>query len=292
MAKMTLHATASRLSMKSLDPLVKDTYLTVPPRSEGEFFQILDDTDVLGAARQVVDGQPFDFDFPAIANKKWGIHTRYPGFDGTEYEYIELSDAWIRTIYAMLEWGASHLLPRGDIVDYVERNDGTYAVVSPVASMWWVWTELIVKGKSHTEGAPVEYGRRDPITGRNPNAENFLWLARPFTKALKRRTEMRGSKWGYEVLNTLQPPPSLESIIARPWLWEWAVTIKREMVDGRYIVDDYPTIAEAFKRLNYPRTGTPVLSLGKGETVWIDKSACSPILEPGSRWSPYYPEKT
>lgn len=278
-------------------PLVKDENLIVPPRSQGEFFQILSDQDVLGASRQIVDGAVEKrFDFPAVVNKAWGLHKRYPGFYGREYNYEELPDDWCQVYYEMLEWASSYKLPKGEIVDYEIHNDGgKYAIVEPnPGSMTWVWTDIIVDGKSHTDAVNVEHGARDPITGRNPNAdENFHWLTSPCILALCKRIEDRGSVWGFETLDITQTAKPLEYILERPWLYYWANAASRTMVDGRYVVSDYPQIDKALKALDpaSPRTGTPMLNIGKGGIMWIDKKACTPILEPGTRWSAYVPAK-
>lgn len=271
-------------------PLVKDVNLRVPAAEYGEFFQILDDNAILGGARDVGAVE----DIPAIVNKEWGLVTRYPGFDGVEYQYVVLSDEWLWTMYRALEWGSSYMLSKGKIIKYEDKfdNGGKFPIVDRIDSMLWVWTETIMKGKSHTDSDNAEYGARDPITKRNMTARNLAYLLRPMTGKLCRRLETRGAYWGYEVLNVLQPPPSFYSIVERPWLWEWGVTItKKQLPNGRYITDDFPQIAEAFKRMGLPRTGTPYLSMGKGNVVWILKSSCTPILEPGSRWSSYYPPK-
>lgn len=296
--KLTLHTTTGDIELeeKHIPPpniVVRDVNLKVPGSEHGQFVQILDDTAVLGAPRQIVNNMVEKFDFPAVVNKKWGLRTRYPGYFGTEYDYVTLPTDFCFLKYELTRYASSYRLPRGNISGYYKTNDeGLHVMIDSVASSWWVWTELIVDGKSHTDGPNVEqWGRCDPVTGRNMGAQNFAWLMRPFTGALIRIVEDRGNKWGYEVLDVTKSAPSLDYVLDRPWLYCWGVTQTRTKIGQRYATDDYPQIAQAFRAIGLPRTGTPILNMGKGNVSWIDKSACSPILEPGSSWSPYFPEK-
>lgn len=296
--KATLHTTNGDIELEENEKtpvveLVKDVNLKVPTAEHGQFVQILDDTAVLGAPRQIVDGMVEKFDFPAVVNRDWGLRTRYPGYDGRVYDYVTLPTDFVFLLYELTRWASSYRLPRGNIVGYYEIHSGKHVMIDSVASAWWVWTELIVDGKSHTDGPNVEqWGRCDPVTGRNMGKENFAWLMRPFTGAVMRVVEDRGVQWGLEVLDITKPAPSLDYVLERPWLYCWGVTSTRTKIGSRYVTDDYPQVAQAFKAIGLPRTGTPILNMGKGNVIWINKSACSPVLEPGSNWSPYYPPKT
>lgn len=274
------------------DGLVKDLPKKVPSSNVGKFVQLKDDTAVLGASRQIVNGMVEKFDFPAVVNKQFGLKTRYPGYNGTEYDYVTLPTDYINLFYELIKWASSYKLEQGKIVGYkIHKDGGKHAIVQPKASNWWVWSEIIVDGKSHTDGPNVEqWQRADPITGRNLGNPNFAWLMRPCVNALCKIVEDRGLDWGLETLDITKPAPSLEYVLERPWLYYWANASTRTKINGRYTTDDFPMISEAFKELGLPRTGTPHLFMSKGGIAWIKKSSCIE-KEPGSEWSPYYPAK-
>lgn len=287
--------------------MLHDQNLTVPDDGR-QYVQVLWDYDIYGMSRQEANGVKGNFDFPQLANAEYGIKRVYPGFYGTPYEDVSMSDDYYHLMYKLLKWAANDRLEEGRIKYWFEKvsnrptgrishtepvrqkgDGGWFAHVEPLASAQWAWNEQVMDGKSNTDAVNREYGAGDPVTGWNKKTAkvNFSWRHGFYAGSLHAIGQNFGSYWGVPCIDTTQPAPTFEHVIENG-LYHWMNAVSRDRLpDGRNIVSDFPCVAEPLKALGLPKIGTPALTLGRGPMIWIKKSSCSPVLPAGTPWSPY-----
>lgn len=273
----------THLESASAEFKLKDVNLIVPNIPGKRFVQIKNDMEVLGESR----AYGYKYNFPAVVNRAWGLLTQYKD---TVYDYVEITDPWANFFWNLWDWGSGYQLPTGKIENFYTKttNTGTYANVT-LGSLMWVYVNMIEKSRSHTDSYAPEGGARDIITGRNlENSRRWEWLFRPTTGQMGMVKADRGTYWELEALDILKPPPPISLIENSPWLYGWATE-----VTPRGLVTNYPQIEVAFREhanLNGLKAGTPIPLLSKGGSILIKKTSCTELV-PGSRWSPYVPNK-
>lgn len=284
--------------------VIHDENLTVPNDGR-QRVQVLWDFDIYGMSRQERNQIRSNFDHPQLANGDYGLRRRHPGFNGTEYNYVTLTDGYYYLMYDLIKWAANHRLEEGRVDHWVEKvsnrptrrksytlpvrqaNDGGwFAEVTPMTSYLWAYIQLTMKGKSNTDAGSREYGMWDPITKLNPDRAGYQWLHGIFAGALIEATSL-GAYWQFPCIDSTKPAPSLDEVLSKG-LYHWANAVSRmRLPNGRNMVSDFPCVAEPLRALGLPSVGTPMLTLGRGPFMWIKKSSCSAVLMPGSAWSPY-----
>lgn len=280
------------IKKKSSDPFVRKDIDLVVPTNGKRFVRIKGDSEILGYPRGYADGKAY----PAVVTsdrETWGLLTKYAD---QVYSYVPIPDIWAKFFWDLLDWASDYRLPTGKIERFYTKstNSGLYAYATP-GTLMWVYINLIEKSRSHTDSFAPEVGARDIMTGRNLDSDrNWEWLFRPTTGQLGMIRVDRGNYWELEALDVLKPPPSIEIIKNSPWLFGWATEQTTVGIPPlpykKWVVSNYPQIEVAFREHNLPVTGTPIPFISKGGNVWIKKSSCVELI-PGTRWSPYLPEK-
>lgn len=154
----------------------------------GDFRRIRKDTEL-----EEFDFFPRQSGFPQVDKNAVIPATRR--FKGVQF--VTLSDAWCWRWVDMIHWASDYCITYQEAVH--------------------IWRELISEHTAFTDGRSPEAGFRDPITGENPDKSNIQWA----NIGMIGNIVKVGTK-GVECLDMTQPPPSLEDIVSRPWLWHWA----------------------------------------------------------------------
>ena len=269
--------------------VLKDVNLRVPDIGR-KFVQMKHDFDVLGQPRSF----GYKYAFPAVVNKNWGLLTKYAD---QVYDYVEIPDVWAKFFWDFWNWASGYKLPVGKIESFYTKttNTGVFARAT-LGSLTQVYIDMIEKSRSHTDSYSPEVGARDIMTGRNlENKKRWQWLFRPTTGQMGMVKADRGTYWELEALDILKPPPSMSVIENSPWLWGWATEATPVGIPPKpytkWVVSGYPQIEVAFRQNGWlEKPGTPIPFLSKGGSILIKKFSCVE-LTPGTRWSPYVPEK-
>jgi hypothetical protein len=224
---------------------------------------------------------------PAIVNTKWGLVTKY---NDKVYDYVELPEKWQWLIWEFCKWSTDYQMPDGQITSYYTKttNSGIFAKSTPYSTMEY-YVSIMEKSRAWTDSWSPEIGGRDYVTGRNPNNRPLEFLIRHTTGALH---EVRpfGSKWIVKALDITKDPPPFANIIADPTLWYWATQIGNvPLPDKTWQVSYFPQAKYPSEHYGLPFKGVAMPLLSLGGDFMIDKKACTPVLVPGSKWSPYNP---
>lgn len=218
--------------------------------------------------------------FPEIIDAGDGLLTKDPS--GRVYDYVEMSDEWQWFLWRFLDWGSQYKLPRGKIERFYQRpgNERTFAETTP-GSLTYVYVDIIEAHRAFTEAGSPEAGSRDVVTGRNLFAKGYEYLFRPTGGAMCRVKNTLGSLYELEALDVLSPPPPMQDVVVKPWLYFWATQYEKFVGSTRF-----PQIKNANEVLGLPPAGTPLPLFSLGGSIKIKKTSCVE-LEPGQAWSPY-----
>lgn len=220
--------------------------------------------------------------YPEIIDKK-SLLTLDP--QGKEYDYVVMPDIWQWQLWNFLDWASHYRLPKGKIEEFYKRpgNLRTFAKSTP-GSLTYVYIDLVEAHRAFTEAGSPEAGNRDVVTGRNlNNPKGYEWLFRPTGGAMLKVLRVIGTDYEVEAIDILKPPPSIEYITARPWLYFWCTQWGKYSGSTRF-----PQITNANKVHGYSPAGTPSLLLSKGGKFRIKKSSCVELVN-GENWTPYAP---
>lgn len=263
----------------------KDEHLTIP-NDGGRYWQIKADQDVLssGKPRQFEEANKPKYPYPAVANKTWGIVTKYAG---REYDYIEVTDEWQWFFYHFWNWASNYRLPKGRVEGTYTKpqNFRTFLNVTPGTKLW-VYTNLTEAHRSHTDSDSREAGSRCVVTQTNlANPKPYKWLARPCTRAILKEKQDLGSEIEVYALDMLKPPPDPSRLALHEYYWMNEQTTIL-LPNKRYKISNYPQIEEANEIHGLPLVGTPAPLVTWGGSFRIRKSACT-LMKPGQAWTPY-----
>lgn len=205
---------------------------------------------------------------------------------GKKYDYVEMPDEWQWFLWRFWDWASQHTLPRGKIESFYQRpnNDRTFARTTP-GSLTYVYVDMVEAHRAFTEAGSPEAGSKDVVTGRNPGAKGYEWLFNPTGGAMVRVLRTLGIYYEIEALDVLKPPPSIEYVAARPWLYFWCTQYGKFSGSTRF-----PQIKTANAVHGLPEAGTSSPLLSKGGRLRVLKSATVPLVN-GQPWSPYKPVK-
>jgi len=143
---------------------------------------------------------------------------------------------------------------------------------------------MVEAHRAFTEAASPEAGARDVVTGRNmSNPKNYEWLFNPTCGAMIKVLRTVGQYYEIEALDVLKPPPPIEEVIAKPWLYFWCTQWSKYEGSSRF-----PQIKNANAVQGLPKAGTPSPLMSKGGTIKVLKSSCTELIN-GASWSPYAP---
>ena len=223
--------------------------------------------------------------FPEMFNPNCGLLLRDP--DGRQYEYVEMPNDWQWLLWNFWDWASQYKLPKGKIEGFYKRpgNERTFARTTP-GSLTNVYVDMVEAHRAFTESASPEGGFRDVVTNRNMNnPKNYQWLFDPTGGAMVKVKRVLGAYYEIEALDVLKPPPSIEYIVARPWLYFWCTQFGKLVGSTRF-----PQIKNANEVNGLPPAGIPSLLMSKGGTIRVLKNSCV-LLVNGQSWSPYKPAK-
>lgn len=264
----------------------KDVGLTVP-NNDKQYVQVLHDWQVgKGGSRSEKAGSKYAH--PAIVNATWGLETKY---NDRVYDYVSLPEKWQQIIWKFCGWSVEYQLLKGVITEFYTKttNSGIFARATPYSQTEY-YISIVEKSRAWTESFSPEVGGKDVVTGRNMQNREYEFLMRHTTGALQEVTSY-GSKWIVKALDITKDPPPFEEIISDPSLYYWATEIRPErLADGTYTVSPFPQAKVPSRAMGLPFMGVAMPLLSMGGSFMINKTACSPILTPGSKWSPYNPK--
>lgn len=261
----------------------RDVGLRAP--ADGQYVQIKHDWEVAGTSRAL----GYDYAFPAIVNKSWGLKTQY---NGREYDYVPLPEAWQWFLWDLWKWSVDGLIPGGKIEYFYKkpRNERTFAYATP-GTLTWYYVNMVEAHRAWTEAGSPEAGFRDYVTGRNPTAQPYQWLFRTTTGNLCKVIRTIGTLVEVEALDATKPPPPLEWLVTQPHLLHWATEVgPNQYPNGTFPVSNFPQAEVVSQMHGLPFMGTPIPFLSLGGSIILDKKATSPV-ENGDSYSPYNPPK-
>ena len=223
--------------------------------------------------------------FPEMFNPNLGLLSRDP--DGRFYDYVEMSDRWLKFYWDWINHISQYRLPEGRIEGYYKKpdNERTFARTTP-GSLTYVYVDIMEAHRFITEAGSAEGGFRDPQTGRNMNFPiNMLVLLNPTCgHMLKEKSKLTGKYLEFEALDVLEAPPTVESLAARPWLHFWFTQWGKFSGSTRF-----PQIKNANAVHGLPPAGISLPLMSIGGSIKVLKTACVPLV-PGQPWTPYKPK--
>lgn len=222
-------------------------------------------------------------EFPEMINVSMGLLLRDP--NGRAYDYVEMPDSWQWFLWSFWDWASAYKLPRGKIEEFYQRpnNPRTFAKTTP-GSLSYVYVDMVEAHRAFTEAGSPEAGARDVVTNRNmSNPKAYQWLFFPTGGAMLKVVREVSKYYEVEALDVLKPPPSIEYVTSRPWLYFWCTQYGKYTGSTRF-----PQIKNANAVHGLPPVGTPSLLMSKGGTFRILKTSCR-ILKNGATWTPYNP---
>ena len=256
-----------------------DIDLVVP--NDGREYVRLKHWDELGSELGFGDN---DDPWPEMFTPGCGLKLRDP--NGRQYEYVELTDEWLWFLWYWWDFTSQYKLPKGKIESFYTRpgNERTFAKTTP-GSLTYVYVDMLEAHRAFTEAGSPEGGFRDPVTNRNMNHPgNVQWLFDPTCGALGRVKQELGTYLELEALDVLLPPPTVESVFARPWLYFWCTQFGKFIGSTRF-----PQIKNANAVHGLPPQGIPSPLLSIGGSIKVLRTSCVPLV-PGQAWSPYKPK--
>lgn len=222
-------------------------------------------------------------EFPEMFTPTDGILLRDP--EGREYSYVQMPDNWQWFLWSFWDWASGYKLPRGKVEGYYQRpgNLRTFAKTTP-GSLTYVYVDMVEAHRAFTEAASPEAGARDVVTGRNlHNSKPYEWLFNSTGGAMVKVLRTIGQYYEIEALDVLKPPPSIEYVVKRPWLYFWCTQWGKYSGSTRF-----PQIKNANAVHGLPPVGIPSPLMSKGGTIRVLKSSCN-VLKNGVAWTPYKP---
>lgn len=218
--------------------------------------------------------------YPEMFTPSRGLLLRDP--QGREYSYVALPEAWQWFLWEFWKWASQGRLPVGKIERFYSRpsNYRTFAETTP-GSLTYVYVDMVEAHRAFTEAGSPEAGSRDWVTERNLNAKDYEWLFNPTCNAMVKVIRTIGVYHEVEALDVLKPPPTIEWVAQRPWLYFWATQHDKYNGSTRF-----PQIRNANAVHGLPPAGTPSPLLSLGGTIKILKSSCDPLTN-GQSWTPY-----
>jgi len=221
--------------------------------------------------------------YPEMFIPSLGLLTVGP--DGRKYDYVEMPDAWQWFLWHFWDWASQYRLPKGKIESFYTRpgNFRTFANATP-GSLTHVYVDMVEAHRAFTEAGSPEAGNEDVVTGRNLGAKGYEWLFNPTGGTMGRVTRVLGVYYEIEALDVLKPPPSIEYVAARPWLYFWCTQYGKFTGSTRF-----PQIKNANEVHGLPPAGIPSPLMSKGGTIRVLRSSCVE-LQNGQAWSPYNPK--
>lgn len=223
--------------------------------------------------------------FPEMFIPGLGLLLRDP--DGRAYDYVEMPDPWLWFYWNWWKHISQNRLPEGKIEGFYKRpgNERTFARTTP-GSLTYVYVDMLEAHRAFTEAGSAEGGFRDPVTGRNMDFPiNMMVLFNPTCGAmLKEKRHLTGKYLEFEALDVLKPPPTVEWLAARPWLYFWCTQWGKLTGSTRF-----PQIKNANAVHGLPPAGISAPLMSIGGSIKVLKTACVP-LTPGQLWTPYKPK--
>ncbi len=222
--------------------------------------------------------------FPEMFNPGDGLLLRDP--NGVAYDYVEMPDEWQWFLWRFWDWASQYKLLRGRIEEFYKRpgNERTFARTTP-GSLTYVYVDMVEAHRAFTEAGSPEGGFRDVVTNRNPSfKKNYQWLFFPTGGAKVKVIQAIGNYYEIEALDVLKSPPTLNYVVARPWLYFWCTQFSKLGGTTRF-----PQIKVANAVHGLPPAGIPSPLMSKGGTIRVLQKSCVP-LTPGQPWSPYKPK--
>lgn len=227
-------------------------------------------------------------EFPQMFNDSMGLELRESqngifNPQGKRYTYVEMPDDWQWFMWEFWDWASQYRLPRGEITGYYKKpgNFRTFAHTTP-GSLTYVYVDMVEAHRAFTEAGSPEAGSRDVVTKRNMNNPRaYEWLCYPTGGAMVKVLRTVGIYYEIEALDLLKPPPSIEYVITRPWLYFWCTQWGKYTGSTRF-----PQIKNANEVHGLPPAGIPSPLLSKGGVFRVLKKSCHPLTN-SSAWSPY-----
>jgi len=279
---MTLVAQFDGLGKAEYRKILKrpDVGLKVP--TDGRYFQIKHDWEVLGDSRSAKVGS--NYSHPAIVNDKWLVRSVW---NDKYYSYVELPEKWQRFLYNLWSWSVGDDVVTGEITGYYtsKTNSGLFANTTPLSKAWY-YVNMVEKSRAFTDSWSPEVGGRDFVTGRNPTNRPYEFLLRTCTGNLTKLEKINGREYWMKALDIRYDPPRVEWIIQHPHLLHWCTEISPyKLPDGTYTVSNFP---QAEKCLGVDSWGVPIPFMSLGGYVIFDKDSVRELAS-GQNYSPYNP---
>ena len=222
--------------------------------------------------------------FPEMFTPGVGLLLRDP--NGRAYDYVEMPDSWQWFLWEFWKWASQDKLPEGKIEGFYKKpgNERTFAHTT-AGSLTYVYVNMVEAHRAFTEAGSPEGGFRDVVTGRNLEFKrNYQWLFNPTGGAMVKVLWSSGGYYEVEALDVLKPPPSIEYVAERPWLYFWCVQYGKLVGSTRF-----PQIKVANAVHGLPSAGIPSPFMSIGGTVRVLQKSCVPLIA-GKYWTPYKPK--
>ncbi len=223
-------------------------------------------------------------EYPEMITPGVGLLLRDP--NGRAYDYVSLPDHWLWFYWDWWKHDSQNRLPEGKIEGFYKRpgNERTFARTTP-GSLTYVYVDMLEAHRFLTEAGSAEGGFRDPVTKRNMDFPiNMKVLFNPTGGAMVKVKRVLGAYYELEALDVLKPPPTVEYLAARPWLYFWCTQYGKFTGSTRF-----PQIKNANEVHNLPPAGISAPLMSIGGTIKVLKTACVPLV-PGQPWTPYKPK--
>lgn len=224
-------------------------------------------------------------EYPEMFIPSLGLLLRDP--DGRAYDYVEMPDAWQWFLWNWWDYNSQYRLPKGRIEEFYTRpgNERTFARTTP-GSLTNVYVDMVEAHRAFTEAGSPEGGFRDVVTGRNlVFKKNYQWLFNPTGGAMVKVRRLLGSYYEVEALDVLKPPPTVEWLAARPWLYFWCTQYGKFTGSTRF-----PQIKNANEVNGLPSAGISAPLMSIGGTIRVLQKSCF-TLPNGAEYSPYNPKR-
>lgn len=235
---------------------------------------------------------------PAFVNYS-GWQYRATNLAGKYSPYNPVPPKWQKAIYDCIDWSTDYILPKGKVEYFFEEKGGytspnlskfpnsglfSYCTANSVAS---IYERMIRKSTAFTDSWSYNVGASDSVLGINEGATPYTWLTSPFIFQLF-EVEDRGADWLIKTLDMRDEPPTPEWMYTHPQYLSWTSEIHvREVGDG-YAVSNFSYAEKPMALYGRGIQGLAVPFMTPAGWALIKKNRCTPILKPGTPWSPYY----
>jgi len=230
---------------------------------------------------ELVGGGDNKNEFPEMFIPSRGLLSKDP--NGRFYDYVEMPESWQWFFWNFWDWASQGVLPKGKIESFYTRpnNERVFAKTTP-GSLTYVYVDMVEAHRAFTEAGSPEAGNKDVVTGRNLGAKkSYQWLFNPTCGAMLKVTRDMGKYYEVEALDVLKPPPSIQYVVERPWLYFWCTQWGKYTGSTRF-----PQIKNANEVNGLPSAGIPSPLMSKGGRLMILKESCN-LMTNGSPWTPY-----